>query len=86
MHSPASNNDKDPYEVKCHIRAQCARVRSVLWCGVVVGWVDDCDNLINQLIKEILGGNVLQLLCLSLSQDPIVFLLCIPTLPEAPIK
>ena len=22
--SPASNNDKDPYEVKCHIRAQCA--------------------------------------------------------------
>ena len=25
MHSPASNNDKDPYEVKCHIRAQCGR-------------------------------------------------------------
>ena len=24
MHSPASNNDKDLYEVKCHIRAQCA--------------------------------------------------------------
>ena len=23
MHSPALNNDKDPYEVKCHIRAQC---------------------------------------------------------------
>ena len=23
MHSPASNNDKDPYGVKCHIRAQC---------------------------------------------------------------
>ena len=21
--SPASNFDKDPYEVKCHIRAQC---------------------------------------------------------------
>ena len=21
--SPASNNDKDPYEVKCHVRAQC---------------------------------------------------------------
>ena len=26
MHSPASNNDKDPYEVKCHIRAQCSVV------------------------------------------------------------
>ena len=24
MLSPASNNDKDLYEVKCHIRAQCA--------------------------------------------------------------
>ena len=24
MHSPALNNDEDPYEVKCHIRAQCA--------------------------------------------------------------
>ena len=24
MHSLASNNDKDPYEMKCHIRAQCA--------------------------------------------------------------
>ena len=23
MHSPASKIDKDPYEVKCHIRAQC---------------------------------------------------------------
>ena len=23
LHSPASNNEKDPYEVKCHIRAQC---------------------------------------------------------------
>ena len=23
VHSLASNNDKDPYEVKCHIRAQC---------------------------------------------------------------
>ena len=23
MHSPASNIDKSPYEVKCHIRAQC---------------------------------------------------------------
>ena len=23
MNSPASNNDKDPYEVKCHIKAQC---------------------------------------------------------------
>ena len=22
--SLASNNDKDPYKVKCHIRAQCA--------------------------------------------------------------
>ena len=26
MHSPASNNDKDPYEVECHIRAQCVCV------------------------------------------------------------
>ena len=24
MHTPALNNEKDPYEVKCHIRAQCA--------------------------------------------------------------
>ena len=24
MHSLASDNDKDPYEVKCHICAQCA--------------------------------------------------------------
>ena len=24
VHSPASNNDKDPLRVKCHIRAQCA--------------------------------------------------------------
>ena len=37
VHSPVSNNDKDPYEVKCHIRAQCARVRSVLWCGGGLG-------------------------------------------------
>ena len=26
MHSPASSNDKDPYKVKCHIRAQCVCV------------------------------------------------------------
>ena len=25
MHSPASNNERDPCKVKCHIRAQC-------WC------------------------------------------------------
>ena len=24
IHSPASNLDKHPYKVKCHIRAQCA--------------------------------------------------------------
>ena len=24
VHSPVSNIDKDPYEVKCHFRAQCA--------------------------------------------------------------
>ena len=23
MHSTALNNDKDPYKIKCHIRAQC---------------------------------------------------------------
>ena len=28
MHSPASKIDKDPYEVKCHIRAQCGAVGS----------------------------------------------------------
>ena len=30
MHSPASNFDKDPYEVKCHIRAQCGGGRGGL--------------------------------------------------------
>ena len=29
MHSPASNFDKDPYKVKCHIRAQCRGVGRV---------------------------------------------------------
>ena len=28
MYSPASNNDEDPYEVKCNIRAQCASLSS----------------------------------------------------------
>ena len=27
VYSPASNNDKDPYEVKCHIRGQKNRLK-----------------------------------------------------------
>ena len=35
VHSPASNNDKDPYEVKYHIRVQCAPPSTLL----LVCWV-----------------------------------------------
>ena len=49
MHSPASNNDKDPYKVKCHIRAQCAphrliRVKPVIIFPTIDLYHHECDN------------------------------------------
>ena len=35
VHSPASNNDKDPYEEKCHIRAQWNPIHQHINIGVV---------------------------------------------------
>ena len=48
MHNPASNNDKDPYEGKCHIRAQYVCV------GVergVLGWERGRTHLVRRETK-----------------------------------
>ena len=50
VHSPASNNDKDPYEVKCHIRAQCGGGINAIYCSLILGisFYDDPDRQDNQ--------------------------------------
>ena len=49
VQSPALNNDKDPYEVKCHIRAQCAPPPHPFF--IVIQWVFDNNEWVNASMK-----------------------------------